>query len=71
MQIKQANSLLGAFVGAISGAFVCYVFIGIVAALETGQSATVLTEIIKGSDIAVLLYHDNYVANLLTTFLTK
>lgn len=64
--IKQANSLLGAVVGAISGALVCYVFIGVIATLEASQSTMLITEMIKKSNIAILFYYDNYIANMLT-----
>lgn len=64
--IKQTNSLLGAFVGAISGALICYVFIGVIATLEANQSTMLITEMIKKSNIAILFYYDNYIANMLT-----
>lgn len=69
--IKQANSLLGAFVGAISGALVCYVFIGVIATLEANQSTMLITEMIKKSNIAILFYYDNYIANILGALFKK
>lgn len=69
--IKQANSLLGAFVGAISGTLVCYVFIGVIATLEANQSTMLITEMIKKSNIAILFYYDNYIANILGALFKK
>lgn len=69
--IKQANSLLGAVVGAISGALICYVCIGVIATLEANQSTMLITEMIKKSNIAILFYYDNYIANILGALFKK
>ena len=69
--IKQANSLLGAFVGAISGAIICYVFIGVIRTLEESQSIVFITQMIKKSNIAILFYYDNYIANILDALFKK
>ena len=67
--IKQANALLGAAVGAISGIIITYVCVGIIAALEPSGTALKLCEMIKDSNIACLFYYDNLITNILAAFI--
>ncbi len=67
--IKQANSLLGAAVGALSGFVISYVCIGIIAALEPSGTALALNEMIKESNIACLFYYDNLITNIMAAFI--
>lgn len=67
--IKQANSLLGAAVGALSGFIICYVCVGIIAALEPSGTVLALSEMIKESNIACLFYYDNLITNIMATFI--
>lgn len=67
--IKQANALLGAVVGALSGLIISYVCVGIIASLEPSGTALKLCEMIKESNIACLFYYDNLITNVMATFI--
>ena len=67
--IKQANSLLGALVGALSGLVISYVCVGVIAALEPSGTALKLCEMIKESNIACLFYYDNLITNIMAAFI--
>ena len=67
--IKQANSILGAAVGALSGLVISYVCVGVIASLEPSGTALNLCEIIKESNIACLFYYDNLITNIMAAFI--
>ncbi|MBR1970881.1 MAG: CvpA family protein [Clostridia bacterium] len=67
--IKQANALLGALVGALSGIVISYVCIGVVAAFEPSGAAPGLCEMIKNSNIAYLFYYDNGITGIMAAFI--
>ncbi len=69
--LKQANSLLGMAAGALSGILVCYIVIGIVAALGGNEALSGAAQSIEKSYLAINLYEDNIVAEVLSGFINK
>lgn len=72
--IKQANSLLGLVIGAVLGILVCYIIMGVVAALcaggnLNGDGAAALVKDIENSSIAAKFYENNVIENVLTGFM--
>ncbi len=67
--IKQANALLGAAVGALSGLVISYVCVGVIASLEPSGTALNLCEMIKESNIACLFYYNNLITNIMVAFI--
>lgn len=67
--IKQANSLLGMVVGFLSGILVSYTLIGILAALNGNNVILAVKEHLDSSLIAVLMYRDNAIAEVLSKFI--
>lgn len=66
--IKQANKLLGMAAGALSGILVCYIIIGIIAALGAEGNISLMQESIKNSYFAINMYDNNFIANILSGF---
>ena len=67
--IKQANKLFGMVAGALSGILVCYIIIGIVAALGGEENLSALQESIKNSVLAVNMYDNNLIKDVLSGFI--
>lgn len=67
--IKQLNSLLGMFAGAVSGILICYIIVGIIGTLNGEGNISVLKESIENSYIAIKMYEDNFVSNLILSYL--
>lgn len=67
--IKQANKLFGMVAGALSGILVCYIIIGIVAALGGEENVSALQESIKSSFLAVNMYNNNLIKDVLSGFI--
>ena len=69
--LKQANSLLGMAAGALSGILVCYIMIGTIAALGGNEALSGAAQSIEKSYLAINLYKDNIVAEVLSGFINK
>ena len=69
--LKQANSLLGMAAGALSGILVCYIMIGTIAALGGNEALSGAAQSIEKSYLAINLYEDNIVAEVLSGFIKK
>lgn len=69
--LKQANSLLGMAAGALSGILVCYIMIGTIAALGGNEALSGAAQSIEKSYLAINLYEDNIVAEVLSGFINK
>ena len=67
--IKQLNSILGMVAGVVSGILVCYILIGIIGALNGDGNISIIQESIKGSYIAIKLYENNFIANLILSYI--
>jgi len=67
--LKQANKILGTAAGILGGILISYIVIGIVASLNTGGNIAVMKESIENSLIAITLYENNMIADVLTGFL--
>ena len=66
--IKQANKLLGMAAGVLSGIIVCYIVIGVIATLGAEGNVKILQESIQNSYLAVNLYENNMIAEVLSNF---
>ena len=62
--LRQANTLFGFLTGVFGGIIVSYIVIGIIAALNSGGSLSVLQEALTNSYLAVGFYENNLLANL-------
>ena len=69
--LKQANSLLGMAAGALSGIIVCYIAIGVIAALGGNEALSAAAESIEKSYLAINLYNGNIVADILSGLIKK
>lgn len=69
--LKQANSLLGMAAGALSGILVCYIMIGTIAALGGNEALSGAAQSIEKSYLAINLYENNIVAEVLSGFINK
>lgn len=67
--IRQANSLLGMVVGVLSGILVSYTLIGVLAALNDNNVILAVKEHLDSSLLAVLMYRDNAITELLSKFI--
>lgn len=67
--IKQANALLGMIVGFLSGILVSYTLIGVLAALNDNNVILEFKEHLDSSLIAVLMYRDNAITEVLSKFI--
>ena len=67
--IKQLNSILGIIAGALSGILVCYIVIGVIGALNGEGNISIMQESIESSYIAIKLYENNFVSNMLLSYL--
>ena len=67
--IKQANKLFGMAAGGLSGILVCYIIIGIIAALSGEENLSALQESIKNSVLAVNMYDNNLIKDVLSGFI--
>lgn len=67
--IKQANSLLGMVAGAAGGLLVCYIVIGIIAALGSDVSFSAAIESVQKSILAIKLYEGNIITKFLSDFI--
>lgn len=67
--IKQANALLGMLVGFLSGILISYSLIGILAALNDNNVILSVKEHLDSSLIAVLMYRDNAITEVLSKFI--
>lgn len=67
--IKQANALLGMVVGFLSGILISYTLIGILAALNDNNVILSVKEHLDSSLIAVLMYRDNAITEVLSKFI--
>ncbi len=67
--IKQANSLLGMIVGLLSGILVSYTLIGVLAALNDNNVILTVKQHLDSSLIAVLMYRDNAITEVLSKFI--
>lgn len=66
--IKQANALLGMVMGVLSGILISYTLIGVLAALNDNNVILVVKEHLDSSLIAVLMYRDNAITEVLSKF---
>ena len=67
--IKQANALLGMVVGLLSGILISYTLIGVLAALNDNNVILAVKEHLNSSLIAVLMYRDNAITEVLSKFI--
>lgn len=67
--IKQANALLGMVVGFLSGILISYTLIGVLAALNDNNVIWVVKEHLDSSLLAVLMYRDNAITEVLSKFI--
>ncbi len=67
--IKQANALLGMVVGVLSGILISYTLIGVLAALNDNNVILAVKEHLDSSLIAVLMYRDNAITQVLSKFI--
>ena len=69
--IKQANRVLGAIIGGISGCLICYVVIGFIVALSysTAMDLDLVIESIKNSFVCSYFYYNNIVGKAITSVL--
>lgn len=67
--IKQANALLGMVMGVLSGILISYTLIGVLAALNDNNVILVVKEHLDSSLIAVLMYRDNAITEVLSKFI--
>ena len=67
--IKQFNSILGMVIGAVGGILISYIAIGIIAALGGDGNIGIIQESIQKSYLAIKIYNNNLVTNLLLNFL--
>ena len=67
--IKQANALLGMVAGFLSGILVSYTLIGVLAALNDNNVILTVKEHLDSSLIAVLMYRDNAITEVLSKFI--
>lgn len=67
--IKQANKILGAAVGLISGLLTCYIIIGVLKNLSANDTVSQIVEGIENSAIAVKFYDSNFVSDILSKYL--
>ncbi len=67
--IKQANALLGLVVGVFSGILISYTLIGVLAALNDNNVILVVKQHLDSSLIAVLMYRDNAITQVLSKFI--
>lgn len=68
--IKQANSLLGMIAGLLSGILVSYTLIGVLGALNDNNVILVVKEQLDSSLLAVLMYRDNVITEVLSKFIS-
>lgn len=61
--IHQANSLLGLAIGAISGALICYIAVGVIGAVA-GNSE--ISKVIENSILVSYLYENNIITEILS-----
>lgn len=64
--IKQANSLLGMLAGILSGAFICYIAVGIITVAAESGSLTDIAQMMDKSLIAAILSENNIIVNVLS-----
>lgn len=67
--IKQANALLGMVAGVLSGILISYTLIGVLAALNDNNVILAVKEHLDSSLIAVLMYRDNAITEVLSKFI--
>ena len=67
--IKQANKLLGATIGLVSGLLTCYIVIGVLKNLSANAAVSQIIESIKNSAFAVKFYDNNFVSDMLSKYL--
>ena len=69
--LKQANSVLGALVGLVSGALICYVVIGFFGALISSGTVELdaVVSIIENSIICAYVYNNNIVGDIIASIL--
>ena len=67
--IKQANALLGLVVGVLSGILISYTLIGVIAALNDNNVILVVKQHLDSSLLAVLMYRDNTITEVLSKFI--
>ncbi len=67
--IKQANKLLGMVVGFVSGLLVCYIVAGVIKPISAEGNLLIIKESIEDSLLAINLYSNNIVADLLMQFM--
>lgn len=67
--IKQANKLLGAVIGLVSGLLTCYIVIGILKNLSTYDPVLQIIEGIENSAFAVKFYDNNIVSDMLAKYI--
>ena len=67
--VKQADSLLGTLLGAISGLLFCYIVIGAIYALKDSGCLSAMAESIENSILAINFYEGNLVSEILTAFM--
>lgn len=67
--IKQANALLGMVAGVLSGILISYTLIGVLAALNDNNVILAVKEHLDSSLIAVLMYRDNAIKEVLSKFI--
>jgi len=68
--IKQANALLGMVAGLLSGILISYTLIGVLAALNDNNVILAIKEHLDSSLIAVLMYRDNAITEVLSKFIS-
>lgn len=68
--IKQANALLGMVAGVLSGILISYTLIGVLAALNDNNVISAVKEHLDSSLIAVLMYRDNAITEILSKFIS-
>ena len=66
--IKQLNSILGMIAGAVSGILICYIIIGIIGALNGEGNISIMQKSIENSYIAIKIYENNFVSNMLLSY---